>query len=1271
METFFLFVLFLFGLYNFFQSREFKREIEELKLRIRLLESPQSKEKSKDAKGIYTEEKPIVPVVPSVETSSPISKEEKKPEKIVVKTESKSPIPAKSVTKESKKQNDPVSTTEPALRETAAFQKPEEPREPGFLVQLWKKVEKPLSENWTGILGAVILVAGIGFLGIYALFILSSVYRCLLILGFSIILAGLSFWSGRKPEFKNVSLVLRSSSAAVFLFTALGSGYVETLKWIENPYLALAVLSFGLSANLYTGYRSKNETFASLHTILALVSIAIPSATGFTLGVTALICLPGVIWNYREKRQLHLLIVSTGFFAAHLYWNRQVFAEAKPVGIEVLFPILCILPVFCGALLVHYRETLYGKREFELFPLASHLLNWSYLGISLIHYSQKTKISTIVLLLSAALVWFLSSRAKRKEISWLFLTDRLVSQSLLMLGIFSLRLWSLDSLAILAILALEILIFSWVCFREANRFLERISLSLTTIVFGTLIFFSYRQFFESANPGIAETSALTSQIGYGILILAFVGFIGILEKKFPIVREELSLTSLLITTMSLLAGGGLFSFYLFFSNESYGIWIPSILLSAILILRQKLSSTRLSFTVFLLAPLVTLTLWKSVAFGKFEEPERILALSLPWLLPFLVYLKNSNILKKDEAVYWPGILGFTAHLVFTFYYYLNLKGSLLFGPFAILLSLVYLELGKWARKRENKNSSQGGNLFASFYILSFVLTGIFLIRHFTVEFQSASILLGIPARFWIEILSASLFLYWILFPEEEFDSVSWLKSAQPLFWELLILIVVIGIYTETPERILSFVMAILTVIVFLLSKSKSLKTERFALYVYFFFIWTNLEIFLGGESTIFANQNQFAWKERGFQIASVFVQLGSIFFIFPRLSLEGLETYFIGWTGIWKTPLRFFQKFYNLLPGYLGIFGIVLSVYVYTRDVLNPISNLIVGPAWALLSISFLEIGQFFGRKKDSLSIGILSDFLKRASWLGLITFTVHYIYVDLQSYFIYLGFLSASNWTAILGIAVWMYWATSNIRETENVRFWQIVYPLLNEGCLLFLGLISYSLVNESWISVAFAVAALAVLEIGIRKTESLARFRWYGILFHLSSCFYLTFTVSTEDNPIGHWAEAKWIPGVLTILLLFLFVFRAYRGYGKEEIPFPTGLGFLKRISDKTGTYLNGVVYYPFFIGIFLFLYWSFSSAILTLLWSTLAFLIFLLGLFLKESWFRYLSLGLLLFCVGRLIFHDLSSSGTVLKAVVFLGVGSILLIMNTIYNKYRDRF
>jgi uncharacterized membrane protein len=43
----------------------------------------------------------------------------------------------------------------------------------------------------------------------------------------------------------------------------------------------------------------------------------------------------------------------------------------------------------------------------------------------------------------------------------------------------------------------------------------------------------------------------------------------------------------------------------------------------------------------------------------------------------------------------------------------------------------------------------------------------------------------------------------------------------------------------------------------------------------------------------------------------------------------------------------------------------------------------------------------------------------------------------------------------------------------------------------------------------------------------------------------------------------------------------------------------------------------------------------------------------------------------CVGRLIFYDLAQSGTLTRALVFLGVGVIMLMMNSVYNKYKHKF
>jgi uncharacterized membrane protein len=42
----------------------------------------------------------------------------------------------------------------------------------------------------------------------------------------------------------------------------------------------------------------------------------------------------------------------------------------------------------------------------------------------------------------------------------------------------------------------------------------------------------------------------------------------------------------------------------------------------------------------------------------------------------------------------------------------------------------------------------------------------------------------------------------------------------------------------------------------------------------------------------------------------------------------------------------------------------------------------------------------------------------------------------------------------------------------------------------------------------------------------------------------------------------------------------------------------------------------------------------------------------------------------CIVRLVFFDLKESTTITKALVFVGVGLLMLGMNILYRKYKDR-
>jgi hypothetical protein len=101
------------------------------------------------------------------------------------------------------------------------------------------------------------------------------------------------------------------------------------------------------------------------------------------------------------------------------------------------------------------------------------------------------------------------------------------------------------------------------------------------------------------------------------------------------------------------------------------------------------------------------------------------------------------------------------------------------------------------------------------------------------------------------------------------------------------------------------------------------------------------------------------------------------------------------------------------------------------------------------------------------------------------------------------------------------------------------------------------------------------------------------------------------------------------------------------------------------------NSLLIYPATLSIGCFLYLSFDKGILTFFWILEALGLLILGIILKEKYFRYVSLSLVGICVIRLMFFDLSNSNFLIRALVLLGVGIVLLVMNSLFKKYKDRF
>lgn len=349
----------------------------------------------------------------------------------------------------------------------------------------WKKLEIKFLDNWTGILGAVIVVLGAGFLSIYAAIHLTEFFRFLLLLVLAAIPAGFYFYLRGKENWRRQAFLMRSISGAIFLFACLGSGGIPGLQWVEDPFYSLGLLILGILVNLGLGTLGGKQSFASFHTLLSLLALfLIPPGTP-ALFIAGIICLYAILQTYRGRWDIHLLLTITGFFSYHLFW----FFTLQKGGFDQLIRIQgtgVIVMVFIAAALVHYRKN-YASKSFEIFPFLVHLLNWLYFSVGMVLYMGDDKFRIIPLVLAALAAALLADRAGRKGISWLKTTDTMIFQVLAVTALLSLGGWNVPSVMIWGMIYAETVIFVRIMISQKRFELYRIGVNLSYVAAGFLV----------------------------------------------------------------------------------------------------------------------------------------------------------------------------------------------------------------------------------------------------------------------------------------------------------------------------------------------------------------------------------------------------------------------------------------------------------------------------------------------------------------------------------------------------------------------------------------------------------------------------------------------------------------------------------------------------------------------------------------------------------------------------------------------------------------
>ncbi len=343
----------------------------------------------------------------------------------------------------------------------------------------------------------------------------------------------------------------------------------------------------------------------------------------------------------------------------------------------------------------------------------------------------------------------------------------------------------------------------------------------------------------------------------------------------------------------------------------------------------------------------------------------------------------------------------------------------------------------------------------------------------------------------------------------------------------------------------------------------------------------------------------------------------------------------------------------------IHMLGFTVAAAAYT--LLQPISSLVPGVIWLILSLVVLEVANRVQRDQITpvLCVGY--------AYLALFGGAYLLVVLQTQSYWgpVPIRGLIEGFALAVLGFW-WLYRPTGRLAEQ---RSWRAVHPLFLEVVLIFLAVVTAVEVATQWRPVVWGVLAILAVTNPLGGTLDV-RFRFYSVVFYWVSVYDLIVT-SGFATPSPLWYEHPGFTGGLAIALQVSYLAYGSQRLALARLEFPPGLTALSAWSRAIASRQPLWLYYPFFAGTALFSYWRFDAVLLTLLWSAEAFVVFVLSLVLRENHFRYMALTGLAVCFARLLLFDMAQTSLGSRGLVFVGVGSLMLGMNSLYNRYKDRF
>ena len=1058
---------------------------------------------------------------------------------------------------------------------------------PNILATKWKEIEGIIIENWLGVVGAVVMVTGVAFLGIYTALKMNAFYRFLLISGFAVLLAAAFLALRKVAKWERFAYWLGSSSAAIFLFGCFGSGYVPGLQWLSSPTHALGLILAGIAVNLYFAYFTASQNFTSIHTILSLIALAIAPPSQVTLSLAALVSLFSIAFSYRHRWDVHLLVVIGTFFCFNVYWSLGIHALANLEQGRMLGRV-CTIVVAVTAGLIHYRKD-YASPSIENLPLAAHLLNWFFLGVGLLMYAMSPLWSTMGLFAGAAVAFLTARRGRAVGVRWVYVTDTLVSLFLAYLAVISLNRLHVDTALIFFFAFATSMLFLAVMILEGEEKLRQIGIYLVHASGAALLAFS---FYDRITPEVRPVmNTLCSLGGAALAALAFYAFLHRrLGEDFDCIglysghRSDLPICSILgIMTCAFIA---LLAFHLYDRPDwvHYWEWLLLALLSGAILVRNRLGGST-SLGIGIVAALFAGQFLSYLNLSQLTQTQTLTAAvkmlkAVPlFVIPALLYQFSGNVKLdreiRNRCIYLAGI-----HALATSFFLLHPVSAYVPPLLWLVAAIAAFEAGKKLLSADNPDRATVGT----------ILIQLALIFTLAIAFREAVFNLRIEPSAGGKVLTASM----------------------GAFFLILLPIAVCAAPRPAWSRALG-----MTVLAFLFGSM----------------LITYANIMLIHPMTM---------SHKGLLLLP--------YFIMPALLIR--------YSGV-------FDLEFTIQRCSLYLFGMHTLAVPYL--LLNNISPLIPGIVWLCLSAVYLEATRLTAARPP-LDRGDASRVLLVIAFLAVAAFLGRHILVHLQ-FEDYLGPVRLRLLIEIFAMAVFAYWLAQK-PLAKTYRIWASLQPLFMELILVFLTLSIAMEVAQVYYPLFWIGMAIVLLAVGMKAKPGYSRLKFYSLVYGWVAAIQVAVSTSTFVVPSPEWYKQPLLIGSLVVLVQFVFLLDMSRKPYLDGIEFPDSIRGMSQWVNRIGLRKNLWIFYPFFASVALFLFWCFDHSLLTLLWVLEAFGIFIMSLILIENHFRILALAALASCVTRLVFYDMAQSGTLARGLVFLGVGVIMLAMNAIYNKYKER-